>query len=154
MKTIILMVAMLLTLAFTHPLVADDLTLFDGYLSGTETAQLIDGKLIVDGSGSGTSTLGTFTYTYHFNVDPAIGKGIGTSKFTFANGDTWTNSVTGGGEFTGLAAISRVTELGFVKKATGQFAGVPGNFVIERYGDQAAGTTSGAFHGQFLKVTP
>lgn len=154
MKTIILMAAIFLTAAVARPVIADDLTLFDGYLSGTETAQFIDGKLIVDGSGTGTSTLGTFTYTYHFNVDPVIGKGVGTSKFTFANGDTWSNSLIGGGEFTGLAAISRVTELGFVKKATGQFAGVPGNFIIERYTDQAAGTTSGAFHGQFLKVTP
>ncbi len=87
MKTTILMTMMLLTVAFAPPVVADELTLFDGYLSGTETAQVIDGELVVDGSGSGNSTLGTFTYTYHVNVDPVIGKGVGTSHLTFANGD-------------------------------------------------------------------
>lgn len=61
------MTMMLLTLAFTRPVAGQELqlTLFSGYLAGTETYQSGENNLIIDRSGSGNSTLGTFTITYH-----------------------------------------------------------------------------------------
>ncbi len=151
MKTIILVTAMFLTVVFARP-VSAQLTLFDGYTTAVETAQFIGDKVVIDGNGSGNSTLGTFSFTYHVELDPVFGRGVEKMQFTFDNGDTWCSNGLGLGESEGLGALSRVTELGFIRKATGRFAGVPGNFVIERIVDQATGITSGAFHGQFGSV--
>ena len=69
MKQFILATVMLLTVAFARPAGADVTTLFSGYIVWTETAQVVDDKLLIDGSGDGNSTLGTFTYTFHFDVN-------------------------------------------------------------------------------------
>lgn len=152
MKTIILMTALIMTTAFSRLASADVITLFSGYLSAVETTQFIDDKIVIDGTGNGNSTLGTFTYTYHFVVDPVTGKGKGTEEFNFANGDTWEISAIGLGDSTGVGAYADVTELDFINKATGQFAGVPGDLFVHRMVDQATGNTFGSFHGEFLKT--
>lgn len=110
MKTIILMTAMFLTMAFGRPASADvAFTLFSGFLSGVVTVQFVDDKQIVDGTGSGNSSLGTFTCTSHSEVNPSTGKGRGTYKITFANGDTWGTNGASVGDITGAGAINQIT---------------------------------------------
>jgi hypothetical protein len=154
MKTISLVAAMFLTVAFARPAAADKLTLFQGYIVADETAQFVGDKIIVDGNGSGNSTLGKFTIIYHFKVNPTTGRGNGSSHLTFANGDTWTTNSVGLGDNTGVDAVASITELHFVTQATGRFADAVGDFRLERMLDQATGKTSGSFKGEFLKTTP
>jgi hypothetical protein len=141
-------------MAFARPLAADELTLFQGYIVADETAQFVGDKIIVDGSGNGNSTLGTFTITYHFKVNPMTGRGNGSSRLKFANGDTWTTDAIGLGDNTGVGAVASITELHFVTRASGRFADAVGDFRLERMLDQATGKTSGSFKGEFLKTTP
>jgi hypothetical protein len=154
MKTIILVTAMFLTAAFAGPVAADKLTLFSGYIVWVETAQFVDDKLLIDGSGDGNSTLGTFTYTFHFDVNLVTGVGIGTAQLTFANGDTWSTTSRAKGDDTGVGAVVEVNELHRVKTATGQFAGQIGDFSIHRMVDNRTGNSRASFHGEFLKTTP
>ncbi len=151
MKTIILMTAMFLTMAFGRPAAADKLTLFSGYIVSHETAQFVDGKVLIDGSGDGNSTLGTFTYTFHFDVNPVTSVGIGTAQLTFANGDTWSTTTRGIGDSTGVGDVAEVNELHRVKTATGQFAGQIGHFNIHRL-IGTTGNSRASFHGAFTKV--
>jgi hypothetical protein len=154
MKTIILAAAMLLTATFAQPAAADKLTLFSGYVVWTESAQFVDGKVLIDGSGKGNSTLGRFTYTFHFDVNPATGLGRGTAQLTFANGDTWSTASHAFGIFTGLGDVAEVNELHHVKTATGQFAGQVGDFIINRMVDNVTGNSRASFHGKFEKTAP
>lgn len=143
---------MFLTMAFGRPAGADVLTLFSGYIVWTETAQFVDGKVLIDGSGDGNSTLGTFTYTFHFDVNPVTGVGIGTAQVTFANGDTWSTTSRAIGEFTGVGDVAQVNEIHRVRTATGQFAGQVGEFTINRMVDNVTGNSRASFHGEFLRT--
>ena len=152
MKTIILTTAMFLTMAFGRQAGADVTTLFSGYIVWTETAQVVDDKLLIDGSGDGNSTLGTFTYTFHFDVNLPSGTGKGTAQVTFANGDAWSTTSRAIGEFTGIGDVAQVNEIHLVKTATGQFAGQIGEFTISRLVDNVTGNSRASFHGEFTKV--
>jgi hypothetical protein len=148
MRTIILVTAMFLTAAFAQPAPAAKLTLFSGYIVWTESAQFVDGKVLIDGSGDGNSTLGKFTYTFHFDVNAVTGLGRGTAQLTFANGDTWSTASHAFGIFTGLGDVAEVNELHHVKTATGHFAGQVGDFVINRMVDNVTGNSRASFHGE------
>jgi hypothetical protein len=158
MKTIILMTAMFLTVAFANPIAAaDKLVLFQGFYSAVDTVQGVVGdKLILDGSGHGFSTLGKFDITFHFTVNTTTGKIKGTSHITLNNGDTFDADYVGLGDMAGVDAIQVVTELHFVTKATGRFADFVGDFTVESMVDIAPAnpTVFASFRGEFLKTTP
>jgi hypothetical protein len=157
MKTIILMTAMLLTVAFARPAAADKLVLFHGFFSAIDTVHPgPDGKLIVDGSGHGFSTLGKFEITFHFTVNLTTGKENGTSHITFNNGDTFDADLVGLGDQAGVEAIQVVTQLHFVTQAAGRFADFVGDFTVEAMVDIAPAqpTMFASFRGEFLKTTP
>ncbi len=88
MKTLILMTATLLTLAFGNPVLAQGAKDVRGYVFATESYQVIDGTLVVNATGSGHYTFGKFTITYHGEVDLTTGFANGTAIFKAPNGDT------------------------------------------------------------------
>ena len=157
MKTIILMTAMFLALAFAHPAAADKLVLFQGFYSAVDTVQPgPDGTLIVDGSGHGFSTLGKFEITFHFTVNLTTGKEKGTSHLTFKNGDTFDAELVGVGDIANVDAIQVVSEIHFQKSGTGRFASGIGDFTAEAMVDVAPAnpTVFASFRGEFLKKSP
>lgn len=155
MKTIILMTAMFLTVAFAGSVAAaDKLVLFNGFYTVVETSQLVDDKVIIDGTGHGNSSLGKFQITYHDEIDTMTGKGEGSSKLTFHNGDTFCASTVETNDITGVDAINVVTKLHFQTSGTGRFASGLGDFSAEHMVDIATGETFASFKGEFLKTTP
>jgi len=152
MKTIILTAMMLLTVAFARPVGAAKVTLFSGYIEASLTAQLVGDKLLVDVSGDGNTTLGKCTYNAHYEVNVITGKGEGTGRTTFANGDTWISHADSIADNVGLGNLVHSTEIHVVKRATGRFADGQGDFAVDVMVDIAANKSYAKFHGEF--VTP
>jgi FlaG/FlaF family flagellin (archaellin) len=147
MKTITLMTAMFLTVAFAVPLAATTPANVRGYILATETSHPVGTTLLVDGSGSGSYTFGAFAVTYHARVDLTTGSARGSAQFTSPEGDTLSATFFGKAADTGIVREVYITELYTVTGGTGVFAGATGNFTVERLLDQAAGKTSGWFNG-------
>ena len=146
MKTITLMTAMVLTVAFAGPLAATEPTHIRGYILATQTSQVVGNTLIVDVSGSGSYTFGACTFTYHAKVNLTTLRSQGTAQFTSPNGDTLSTITVGQSADTGIGELY-ITELHTVASGTGGFAGATGHFTLERLLDLDTSKTYGWFNG-------
>jgi FlaG/FlaF family flagellin (archaellin) len=146
MKTIILMTAMFLAVAFAGPLAATEPTHIRGYILADQTSQVVGNTLIVDVSGSGSYTFGACTFTYHAKVNLTTLSSQGTARFTSPNGDTLSTTTVGQSTDTGIGELY-VTELHTVTGGTGGFAGADGHFTLERLLDLESSKTYGWFNG-------
>jgi FlaG/FlaF family flagellin (archaellin) len=146
MKTITLMTAMCLTVAFAGPLAATEPTHVRGYILATQTSRVEGNTLIVDVSGSGTYSFGACTFTYHAKVNLTTLASKGTAQFTSPNGDTLSTTTVGQSADTGIGELY-ITELHAVTGGTGGFAGADGHFTLERLLDLDTSKTYGWFNG-------
>lgn len=154
MKTILLLTATLLTLAFARPTASgQNLILFSGFVTATETAHVIGAKVIVDGSGSGYSTLGAFSATHHYEVSLVTGQFKGTSEFAFEAGDSFTTTDIGLSDLTGAGNFAIETALQRFKTGTGRFASNQGDLTLERYVHTGveADESIASFKGEYLE---
>jgi hypothetical protein len=148
MKTISLLAAMFVAVAFASPAVAAEQVPFKGSLAAVETDVVQGGTLIVDGSGVGNATeLGRYTMTFHVEVDLGTLIGVGTLTFVAVNGDTLSASFIGQGTPTPDPNIFILEEVATITGGTGRFAGATGGFTIERVIDLSTGISSGSFTG-------
>ena len=152
MKTIILMTAVFLSLASAHPAAAGRIFYY-GYILADETAVPMGDKLIVYGNGEGISSLGRFTFTYRVELDFVTNRATGTQQLTFQNGDVLNTDTRGIGEppFHNNAVVKELASIRSDRSGTGRFAGVVGEFSIERTVDLATGKTFGTFKGDLVK---
>jgi hypothetical protein len=152
MKTIILMTAMFLTVAFANPAAAGR-TFYYGYILADETARPAGDKLIVDGKGEGISSLGRFTLTYQLLLDFVANRATGKQQLTFQNGDVLNTDTRAIGEFPfhNIGVWKEVVSIRSDQSGTGRFAGVVGEFSIDRAVDLSTGKTFGTFKGDFVK---
>ncbi len=152
MKTIILMTAMFLALAFAHPAAAGRIFYY-GYILADETGQFVGDKIIVNGTGEGTSSLGRFTVTYRAELDFVTNRSTGTQQLTFQNGDVLNTDTRGIGQppFHNMAVVNELASIRSDRSGTGRFAGVVGEFSIDRTVDLATGKTFGTFKGDLVK---
>ena len=160
MKTIILMTAMLLAVAFADSAVAGTELNIRGYIAAYETYELDGDILKVDGTGTASlNGLGACTVTYHFDLNIITGSAPGSHQFTWPNGDSLSTTSLGQGILTDLdpgETINYVTEIHTITGGTGRFAHVSGNFLLERMVGFPldSGATSGWFNGHISKSAP
>ena len=135
--------------AATHPVP------FQGALIGSYTVTpasppFLD--VLLTATGSATQ-LGRFTAVFPSRVDLSTvpTTAAGTYTFTAANGDTfWADSI---GQAMRVAPnLLHIVDNAMIRGGTGRFAGVRGEFVIERLANQLTLTTIGAFRGTISSV--
>jgi hypothetical protein len=148
MKTITLLAAMFLAVAFASPAVANNQVPFKGSVAMVQTGEVQGGLLIVDGSGVGKATkLGRFSMTYQEQVDLSTGIGTGTYTFVAANGDSLTASFTGTATPTPDPNILIIEEIVTITGGTGRFANATGTFTVQRVLNLTTGISTGSFSG-------
>jgi hypothetical protein len=155
MKTISLLAAMFLTVAFASAGMASEQIPFHGSFAAVEIDEVQGTTLLVDGSGTGNAThLGRYTVTFEAVVNLETGAGFGTMIFVAANGDSIFTSFNGQGTPTPEPNIFLVVELETITGGTGRFADATGSFRLERVVDLTTGLSSGSFNGTISRPAP
>ncbi len=122
-----------------------------GSVEAVESYIINQPTMLVDTTGSGQATeLGQFTVTWRFTVNLDDGSGVGSARFTAANGDILdTTSLAHGGP-TETPDVNRVVETHTIAGGTGGFTGATGSFTLDRLANTKTGVTSGSFDGSIL----
>jgi hypothetical protein len=142
------MAAMILTAALAVPAAAQKQVPFKGTMQGQDADSditLTSVKVTTKGTGIATQ-LGQFSFVLINIVTFATGTSAGTATFTAANGDSFSTTVTGSGEFIAPDLIS-IMETYTITGGTGRFAGAQGTFIVERLASPVTFMTSGSFLG-------
>ncbi len=98
----------------------------------------------LEGTGN-ASHLGRFTVAADITLNLATASGVGTVRYTAANGDVLTGTATGQAVI--AAGIATVTETVTVTGGTGRFAGATGTLTVVRHVVQATGAATGTIDG-------
>lgn len=78
------------------------------------------------------------------------GSGVGSARFSAANGDSLDTTSHGQGDPTATPDVNRVVETHTITDGTGGFAGATGSFTLERLVNMKTGATSGSFDGSIV----
>jgi hypothetical protein len=162
MKTISLLAAMFLTVAFSGPAADAGKIPFNGTLAANEDFRLLGDPpfgFYVDGNGTATSTqLGQFTLVYTFmvafsDINPATSPGR--ARLIAPNGDNIFTTSTGLTIPTADPNVSNIVETHTITGGTGRFEGAKGTFTINRVitvenQEVLYGTTTGSFNGSII----
>jgi hypothetical protein len=127
---------------------------FKGSLHAVENNEVDWPIIYVHGSGSGNATiLGKFSVTYEgvvHNDENGVGTASPSAHFVAANGDSLFAEGSGLGVPTETPGVNRIVEEYTITGGTGRFAGVSGNFTVERLINLATGETSGTLNGTII----
>ena len=136
-------------LGLVSPAAAGEQVPLKGILVGDVTHTAIDAtheRVDIEATGIATH-LGHFTLDVPHVVDRATRTAVGSYEFTAANGDTVYAEFTGQATPTEIPGVLYIEETVTIMGGTGRFAGATGSFIVERWYDTAAGTTTGSFEG-------
>jgi hypothetical protein len=155
MKTITLIVATFLTVAFSSSAVNAGRVPFNGTWEAHEDITLFGDPTIgffTNGQGTLTSTeLGPLALYLANLVDLATFDGVGTARLIDANGDSIFVCGTGHADpVTPDPPVFHITETATVTGGTGQYAGARGSFAVDRTVDLSTGDSSGTFNGVII----
>jgi hypothetical protein len=126
-------------------------------IQGQETQTVQGTTQSVDGETIGIATqFGQLSFNYELTVNLTSGTGTGSAQLQAANGEIIYTTIAGQFEMTSTPDVGSITEINTITGGTGRFAGVHGNFTMERLLN-LAGTrlqqtvyfTTGWFHGTY-----
>jgi hypothetical protein len=142
------MAAMILAVALAVPAAAQNQVPFKGAMQGqdfdigfTNTTVTV----LTVGTGIGT-LLGQFSFTQTVTVDFTTATSTGTARWSAANGDSISTTITGSGEVIEPGLI-RIEDVHTITGGTGRFAGAQGTFTVNRLASAATFLTSGSYEG-------
>jgi hypothetical protein len=152
MKTISLILAMFLTVAFSGPAAEAGRIPFNGTLEASETVQIFGDPPLFSVLGSGTATstqLGQFTLLYTFIALNSQPKTTGASNFIAANGVDIIYTYISSGLATPTADpdVVSIVEMHTITGGTGRYANAKGSFTVNRLSNVVTGATTGSFNG-------
>ena len=145
------MAAMLATVAFASPKVAEKQLPFRGAIQAVETGEFQFPTVFVDGSGTGNAThLGRFTVSYEAEVNVLTEVAVGLYHFIAANGDSLLTELIGHGYPTENPDVVLIVNVHSITGGTGRFAGATGSFTEERLLNLVTGISSGFLEGTIV----
>ena len=126
------MISVLLATALARPMAAEQPLPFHGSLPGSETTEVLDPLLFVNGSGGGNIThLGRVTASWDRVGLLTDGTLTASYHFISANGDSLFVESIGQADLE-MAPDIHVVEIGTITGGTGRFEGATGSLRIER----------------------
>ena len=142
------MAAMILAVALAVPAAAQNQVPFKGAMQGQDfDIGFTNTTVTVLTVGTGIGTLvGQFSFTQTVTVDFTTATSTGTARWSAANGDSISTTITGSGEVI-EPGLFRIEDVHTITGGTGRFAGAQGTFTVNRLASGVTFLTSGSYEG-------
>jgi uncharacterized membrane protein len=142
------MAAMILMAALVIPAVAQNQVPFKGAMQGQDfDIAFTNTTVTVLTVGTGLGTLvGQFSFTQTVTVDFTTATSTGAGRWSAANGDSISTTITGSGEMI-EPGLFRIEDVHTITGGTGRFAGAQGTFTVNRLASGVTFLTSGSYEG-------